>query len=146
MTSQRLGAQSSRLEVALLAHAVLIEVAASGAAVAALVAATAWARIARPLNPLDEAQARALFGEFFPGRRIEAVWVGVDGSGALAKSGAAALVLVRIGEAYAARQIPWAQALAAGFRSGQISLDLGDVAAPRAVIVFAGWPPKDLAA
>ena len=130
----------------MIGHAFLVQVAASGAAVAALVGLAAWARIARPLDPLDEARARELLAEEFPGRRIEAVWVGIDGAGALAKSGAAALVLVRLGDGYAARQIPWAQAVATGFRSGQITLDLGDVAAPRAVIAFASWPPKDLAA
>ena len=49
-----------------------------------------------------------------------------------------------------ARQIPWAQALAASFKDGRISIDLTDVAAPRAVIALPSWPPKgpqkDLAA
>lgn len=126
--------------------AFLIQFAASGAAVAALVGLAAWARIARPLNPLDDARAAALFAEEFPGKLIEKLWVAVDGAGALAKSGAAALVLVQVGDGYAARQIPWAQALAAGFKDGRISLDLADVAAPKAVIAFESWPPKDLAA
>jgi HAMP domain-containing protein len=131
----------------LLSHAYLLQVAASGAAVAALVGLAAWARIARPLNPLDEASARFHLGEEFPGRPIEQVWVAVDGAGALAKSGASALVLCRLGDGYVARQIPWAQALVAtAFRNGRITLDLGDVAAPKAVISLAAWPPKDLAA
>jgi HAMP domain-containing protein len=127
-------------------HAYLVQVAASGAAVAALVGLAAWARIARPLNPLDEASARFHLAEEFPERTIEQVWVAVDGAGALAKSGAAALVLCRLGDAYVARQIPWGQAMSAAFRKGQITLDLGDVAAPKAVITLPAWPPADLAA
>jgi HAMP domain-containing protein len=123
-----------------------IQVAASGAAVAALVGLAAWARIAKPLNPLDDATARFYLKEEFPGRTIEQIWVATDGAGALAKSGASALVLCRLGDAYVARQIPWGQALAAAFRNGEITLDLGDVAAPKAVITLPAWPPKDLAA
>lgn len=126
--------------------AFLIQFAASGAAVAALVGLAAWARIARPAHPLDEVRARALLAEEFPGKPVEKLWVAVDGAGALARSGAAALVLVRVGDGYAARQIPWAQALAAAFKDGRISLDLSDVAAPRAVIALDSWPPKDIAA
>jgi hypothetical protein len=132
--------------MSLLSQAFLVQVAASGAAVAALVGLAAWARIARPLNPLDDATARFYLGEEFPGRPIERVWVATDGAGALARSGASALVLCRLGDAYVARQIPWAQAMAAAFRNGQISLDLADVAAPKAVITLPAWPPADLAA
>lgn len=130
----------------MISQAFLFQVAGSGAAVAALVGLAAWARIAKPLNPLDETVARFYLNEEFPGRRIEQVWVATDGAGALAKSGASALVLCRLGDAYVARQIPWGQALAAAFKNGEISLDLGDVSAPRAVITLPAWPPKDLAA
>lgn len=123
-----------------------IQLAASGAAVAALVALAAWAKIARPAEPLNEAKARAMLADEFPDRTLDALWVAQDGSGALAKSGALALVLCRIGDGYAARQIPWAQALSASFRDGRLSVDLADVAAPRAVIALPAWPPKDLAA
>lgn len=131
-------------------QAFFIQLAASGAAVAALVALAAWAKVARPGAPLDDARARALLAEEFPGRVLDSVWVGVDGKGVLAKSGALALVMCQHGDGYVGRQIPWAQALAASFRNGQISIDLGDVAAPRAVICLPAWPPanlvKDLAA
>jgi hypothetical protein len=127
-------------------QAFLIQLAASGAAVAALVALAAWAGIARRLDPLDEARARHLLAQEFPGRTVERVWLAEDGTGGLAKAGASALVLCRLGDAYVARQIPWAQAVSAAFRDGRIVLDLGDVAAPRAVIALAAWPPKDLAA
>lgn len=127
-------------------HAFLVQLAASGVSVAALIALAAWARIARPLNPLDEATARRLLAEEFPGKPLEQIWVADDGAGALAKSRAAALVLCRLGDSYVARQIPWAQALSATFRSGRLSLDLADVAAPKAVISLPNWPPQDLAA
>ena len=130
----------------MLSQAFLVQLAVSGAAVTALVGLAAWARIARPLNPLDETTARLLLSEEFPDRGVEQVWVATDGAGALAKSGASALVLCRIGDGYAARQIPWGQALSAAFRDGRITLDLADVAAPKATIALPAWPPKDLAA
>ena len=130
----------------MLSQAFLIQVAASGAAVAALVGLAAWARIARPLNPLDDRTARFYLGEEFPDRKVDQLWVATDGAGALARSGASALILVQLGDGYVARQIPWGQALSAAFRDGRITLDLADVAAPKAVIQLPAWPPADLAA
>jgi hypothetical protein len=123
-----------------------VQLGASAAAVGALVGLAAWAKIAKPVPPLDESRAREMLGEEFPGRRIDAVWVASDGAGALARSGGLALVLCRLGDGFAARQIPWAQAVAASFRDGRLRLDLADVAAPAAVIALPAWPPKDLAA
>lgn len=127
-------------------EAFFVQLAASAAAVGVLVAIAAWAKIARPVGPLDEAKARALLAEEFPDRTVDAVWVASDGAGALAKSGGMALVLCRVGDGFAARQIPWAQAVAASFKDGRLSVDLADIAAPRAVISLPSWPPKDLAA
>jgi hypothetical protein len=124
----------------------MIQTAGSAVAVALMIGLAAWARIARPLAPLDETAARALFAEEFPGEPIEAVWVAADGRGAIARSGAVGLVVSRIGDGYVARHIPWTQALAATARNGKVSLKLGDVTAPRAVLAFAAWPPKELAA
>lgn len=123
-----------------------IQLGASAAAVGGLVALAAWAKIARPVSPLDEARARELLADEFPGRRIDAIWVASDGAGALARSGGLALVLCRMGDGFTARQIPWAQAISASFRNGRLRLDLADVAAPAAVIALPAWPPKDLAA
>jgi hypothetical protein len=131
-------------------QAFYIQLAASGFAVAALVGLAAWAKIARPVAPLDEERARFLLLEEFPGRTLDAVWVGVNGRGAVAKSGAAALVLCEFGDGYVGRQIPWAMALAASFRKGELCIDLADISAPVAVISLPSWPPpnltKDLAA
>ena len=126
--------------------AILVQFAGSAAAVVALVGLAAWARIAKPAPPLDESQARALLADEFPGRRIEGVWVALDGKGAVARSGALALVLCQVGDGYAARQIPWAKAVCASFRNGELILDLADIAAPRAVLLLPSWPPQDLAA
>lgn len=124
-----------------MANALFIQFTASAAAVGGLVALAAWARIARPAAPLDEARARLMIAQEFPGRRLDGVWVAVDGAGALARSGAAALVLCRSGDGYVGRAIPWAQAIAGSFRDGLVRIDLGDIAAPRAVLAFAHWPP-----
>jgi hypothetical protein len=129
-----------------LTQAFFIQLAASGAAVAAMVGLSAWASIARPTPLLDEERARQELAEEFPGRDLEDVWVALDGRGAVAKSGTMALVLCRLGDGFVARQIPWAQALATTFKDGRIRIDLADAAAPRAVIALESWPPKGLKA
>lgn len=126
--------------------AYFVQLAVSAAAVGVLIGLAAWAKIARPAGPLDEPKARALLAEEFPGRRIDNLWVASDGAGALAKSGALALVICRVGDGFAARQIPWAQALSASFRNGRLRVDLSDIAAPSATLLLPAWPPKDLAA
>jgi len=122
--------------------AFLIQLAASAAAVMGLVGLAAWAKIAKPLNPLDDRRALRMFGEEFPGRVVDRVWVAVDGRGALARSGASALVLFEVGDGYVARHIPWAQAVASSFRDGVVKLDLSDVAAPMARLALESWPPS----
>ncbi len=123
-----------------------IQLALSAAAVGVLVLVAAWAKIARPVGPLDEHRARAILAEEFPTRTITGIWIASDGCGALARSGGLALVLCRVGDGFAARQIPWGQAVSATFKDGKLSIDLSDIAAPRAVIALPSWPPKDLAA
>jgi len=107
---------------------------------------SAWAKLARPLPPLTETRARAILGEEFPGRTVESLWIAADGCGALARSGASALVLCQVGDGYLARSLPWAQALASTFRDGELRLDLADVGAPRARLAFDTWPPLGVAA
>lgn len=123
-----------------------VQLALSAGAVAALIGVAAWAKIAKPVSPLDDHKARAILAEEFPGRRLDAVWIATDGCGALAKSGGLALVLCRVGDGFAARQIPWGQAVSATFRNGRLRVNLGDIAAPTATISLPAWPPKDLAA
>ena len=126
--------------------AFFVQLALSAGAVGVLVAIAAWAKIAKPVGPLDDHKARALLAEEFPSRTIDAVWIASDGAGALAKSGALALVICRVGDGFAARQIPWGQAVSATFKNGKLSVNLSDIAAPTATISLPSWPPKDLAA
>lgn len=126
--------------------AYLIQLAASTAAVSVLVGLAAWAKIARPVGPLNLARAQDILAEEFPGRSLDQVWVATDGAGALARSGGMALVLCRVGDGFAARQIPWAQAVSSSFRNGRLRIDLSDISAPVATISLPAWPPKDLAA
>lgn len=120
----------------------LIQFAVSAAAVAGLVVLSAWARIARPTPPLDEAQARTLLDEEFPGQRPDEIWIAQDGAGALARSGASALILWRIGDGYVARATSWARVLEARLTNGRLRIDFDEAAAPRAVLAMADWPPQ----
>ncbi len=120
----------------------LIQLAGSFVAVIALVALAAWAKIARPMVRLDADRARDLLGEEFPGKPLDDLWVATDGRGALARSGAWALILSEVGDGYVARHIAWDQALAASYCDGVLRIDLADVAAPRAHLALAVWPPQ----
>lgn len=124
-----------------MSQAFFVQFAASAGAIAVLVSLAAWAKIAKPMTPLTDSKALDLLAQEFPGRPIDRVWVAVDGRGALAKSGAAALVLCEVGDGYVARHIPWTQAVASSFRDGVVRLDLSDVAAPLARLALQNWPP-----
>ncbi|MBU1378708.1 MAG: hypothetical protein KKE02_05565 [Alphaproteobacteria bacterium] len=127
-------------------EAFFVQLALSGGAVAVLVAIAAWARIAKPAGPLDEHKARGILEYEFPGRTLDAIWVASNGAGALAKSGGMALVICQVGDGFAARQIPWAQAISASFKNGKLCVDLTDISAPRATLSLPSWPPTNLAA
>jgi hypothetical protein len=114
--------------------------------VAGLAALPAWARIARPTPPLGEAQARALLDEEFPGQPLDAIWIAQDGAGALARSGASALILWRIGDGYVARATSWNRVLEARLKNGRLRIDFDEAAAPRAVLTMAAWPPQGVTA
>lgn len=124
-----------------MSQSIVIQLAATAAALAALLGVAFWAKFAKPLSPLSDERARELLQSAFPNRSLEKIWVSVDGCGALAKSGAAALVLCETGEGYVTRHIPWAQAVASSFRDGVVRLDLSDVSAPEARLALQGWPP-----
>jgi hypothetical protein len=123
--------------------AYLIQFAVSAAAVALMVGLAAWATRGRGAPPLNEAAARAWMADEYPGRTLDGLWLAADGLGAVARSGEAALVLTRMGDGYAARQVPWTQALAAAPKDGRIRIPLADPAAPRAVLAMAAWPPRE---
>jgi hypothetical protein len=90
---------------------------------------------------LDEPTARRWLADEYPGRALDGLWLATDGKGAVAKSGDRALVLSRMGIGYVARQVPWAQAAAASLKDGRVRIAFADVAAPRAVLAMAAWPP-----
>ncbi len=123
----------------------VIQLAGSAVAVAALVALAAWARLARPTPPLDVDAAMRLLAEEFPDHRIDSVWLAGDGAGLVARSGAEALVLWRRGDGYVARSAPWAGVVASGAKDGQIRLP-GVDGAPRLVLGDRPWPPVETAA
>lgn len=125
-------------------EAFFIQLALSAAAIGVLVAIAAWAKIIKPVPPLDEHRARFLLLEEFPGRTIDAVWVASDGAGALAKSAGLALVICKLGDGFVMRQIPWPQAVSATFKNGRLTINLDDIAAPTAVIALPQWPPENL--
>lgn len=124
----------------------LLQLAGSAVAVGLMIGLAAWATRGRGAPPLDEAAARRWLADEFPGQRIEGLWIATDGLGALAKAAERALILTRMGDGYAARQVEWSRALAAQVRDGRIRIALGDVTAPSAVLTLDAWPPKELAA
>lgn len=124
----------------------LIILAASAAAVGLMVAIAAWARIARPTAPLDEARARDLLATEFPDSRPTVLWIAADRTGLIARDGDRALVLYRLGDSWVARTLSWQDALSAPVVRGVVRLKLRDPAAPVAKLAVDGadpWPPED---
>lgn len=116
----------------------------SAVAVALLVALAAWARIARPTPPLDEASALRLLADEYPSLSPTDIWIAKDATAAVARAGDAALLLRRHGDSYTARKLPWAELEAAKLEAGRVRVDLRDVGAPRFVFAWpadAAWPP-----
>jgi hypothetical protein len=123
----------------------LIKLGVSALAVALMVGLAAWARIARPMPPLDAQRAKALLSEDYPDTPVAHLWLAEDGQGAIARSGDLALILSRLGDGYVTRNVPWSRVAQASMRDGRLRIPLGDVAAPRAALRMASWPPKDMA-
>lgn len=117
----------------------------SAVAVAMMVAVAAWARIARPAPPLDEASARAMLAAEFPDNAPDRLWIAADGCGVIAHDDARALVLFRLGDSWVARTLAWEDAIKAPVRGGKVRLRLRDPAAPVATLAVSGvnpWPPE----
>ncbi|HRD27664.1 MAG TPA: hypothetical protein PLO65_05125, partial [Caulobacter sp.] len=68
-------------------NATIIQLAVSGALVGLMIAVAGWARIARPVAPLDEATARAVLAAEFPDLTADLLWIAGDGAGAVARAG-----------------------------------------------------------
>jgi hypothetical protein len=122
--------------------AALIQLAVSAIAVALMTGLAALATRGRGAPPLDEAAARRLLADEFPGDRIEGLWLAADGKGAVARAGDRALVVARMGDGYVARKLAWRDAQAARVRDGRLRISFKEPGAPRAVLAFAAWPPQ----
>jgi hypothetical protein len=124
--------------------AFLLQTGASLVAIALLVALAAWANVARPTPPLDQAAITELLAFEFPGAPIDGVWLAADRRGAIARSGNQALLITTAGDGYVTRSTPWSQAASALPRDGVVTFRLADIGAPRARFVLgdgAAWPP-----
>ena len=132
----------ARRTAAISVTAILTGLIPSGIAVLVLVGLAALARLARPTPPLDEAAARTLLEDDFPEAQIDRIWLAGDGSSALARSGARAFYLFRLGDSWVARDLPWTEAAAAPVRDGRLHLRLAGVSPRLARPVLAGWPSE----
>lgn len=122
-----------------------MKLAVSAGLVALMIAVAGWARIARPVAPLDDAAARALLAGEFPDASPGYLWIAGDGAGVIARAGQQALIIYRLGDSWVARTMPWKAALQAPVRRGRVLLKLRDPAAPMARLVVSGvnpWPPQ----
>lgn len=126
-------------------NAQLLQFAVSAMLVVLMIAVAGWARIGRPVAPLDEALARTLLAGEFPDRTPDYIWIAGDGAGVIARAGRDALVVYRLGDSWVARTMAWAKALDAPVQRGRVLLKLRDPAAPIARLVVSGvnpWPPE----
>lgn len=126
-------------------NAQLIQLAVSAALVALMILVAALFGRTRPVEPLDEGSARALLAGEFPDLTPDYLWVAGDGAGAIARAGADALVVYRLGDSWVARTLPWRLALLAPVKRGKVLLKLRDPAAPLARLAVSGvnpWPPE----
>jgi hypothetical protein len=124
--------------------AFLIKTAASLVAILLLVALAAWAKIARPTPPLDEAQVTDLLAFEHPGARVDAVWFAEGRRGAIVRSADQALLITLAGDGYVTRSMPWSEAANTAPADGALTFRLADVGAPRASFALAdgaAWPP-----
>ena len=131
-------------ETAIPITAFLSQLAVSGVAVLVIVALAAAARLSRSTPPLNEAAARALLADDYPDAPIDRVWLAGDGDAALARSGARALYLFRLGDAWVARDLAWTEAAAAPVRDGRLHLSLSEVSPRLARPALAGWAPETM--
>lgn len=125
----------------------LVKLAVSAGFVVFMIIVAGLARIARPVAALNESSARDLLAAEFPDRTADLLWIAGDGAGVVARAGAEALVLYRLGDSWVARTMPWRLALVAPVKRGRVLLKLRDPAAPLARLAVSGvnpWPPENL--
>jgi len=124
--------------------AFLLQTGASLVAIALLVALAAWAKIARPTAPLDEAALADILAFEFPAAPVDHVWFAADRRGAIVRSANQALLIYLAGDGYVTRSMPWSEAASATPKNGVMTFRLADIGAPRASFALgadATWPP-----
>ena len=107
------------------------------AIVGAIMGLVAWVNIPRATPPLDEAEVRRRLAEDFPQSPLDQIWIAMDGTGAVAKSGDLALLLFRMGDSYVSRSMAWSKALQAEAIKGRFWFKFNDFAAPKASLALA---------
>lgn len=122
-------------------QAYIIQFAVSATAIVVLALVAWWARIPRPVAPLDEASARAMIGEELPDLSLDRVWVDAIGQTAVARAGDEGVVLFRVGDSFAVRNLSWAQVTRSRVAKGRALFTFGDPAAPVAAFQLAGDKP-----
>ena len=119
-------------------QAYLIQFAVSAAAIVILALVAWWARIPRKVEPLTEASARALIAEELPDLRIDRVWVDTAGETAVARAGGEGVVLFRVGDSYAVREMSWAEVAHCRPAKGAAVFRFNDPGCPSAAFRLAG--------
>jgi hypothetical protein len=97
----------------------------------------AWVKIPRATPPLDEAEAKRRLAEDFPQTPLDQIWLALDGTGAVARSGDLALLLFRLGDGYVSRSMAWSHAVQAEVVKGRFWFKFNDFAAPKASLALA---------
>jgi hypothetical protein len=111
------------------------------AIVGVIMALVAWAKIPRPTPELDEAEVKRRLADDFPLAPLDQIWLALDGTGAIARSGDRALLLFRLGDSYVSRSMDWSESLKAQPVKGRFRFQFDDFAAPEASLALAtDWP------
>ena len=122
-------------------QAYIIQFAVSATAIVLLALIAWWAKIPRKVAPLDEASARALIADELPDLAVERVWVDAAGETAVAKAGRDGVVLFRVGDGFAVRDLPWADISHPRLVNGRAVFRFGDPGCPSAAFRLSGDRP-----
>lgn len=122
-------------------QAYIIQFAVSATAIVILALIAWWAKIPRQVAPLDEASARTLIAEELPDLVVDRVWVDAAGETAVARAGDEGVVLFRVGDGFAVRNLPWAEASRPRLVKGRAVFRFGDPGCPSATFRLSGDRP-----
>ena len=82
-----------------------------------------------------------MIGEELPDLTLDHVWVDATGETAVARAGDEGVVLFRVGDGFAVRNLPWAQVARPKLAKGRVVFRFDDPGAPGAVFRIAGAQP-----